>query len=218
MIRCRRCMICRCGVVWGRGRVVWGGGGVVRSWSRVIWLCLRVNRGPFISNFSNVSIVMVSSVLDMLSTTIRKSNRVRSAHSCAIRGFTSIESSLGVVISNCILIGVWLWGVLWLLVGCWVVGGRSWVVCGLVNHRGGLVNWGRVVWCRLVGWHWGVISWGRFVIRWGGLVVDRGGLVDRCWGMVWGRVVWCWGWVVGRLRMMIGSWCWMIWSRRRVVR
>jgi len=209
VVRCRgRVVRSRGGFVWGWCGFVWGRGGVV-------WLSLWIHRGSFVGNFSDVSVVMVSSVLDMLSSAIGKSNGVGSTYSVAIRGLASVESSLGVVISNCVLIGVWLWSVFWLLV--WsrggVVGGlvnhRGRVVGGLVNHRGGVV--GRLVnhrsWvvgglrvvgfrCRLICWHWGMVDWSRFVY-WGRVV--RGG----SW-VVWGRtrvvgglwVIGCWGRVI----------------------
>ena len=183
---------CRGGVVRSRGGVVWGWCGFVWGRGGVVWLSLWIYRGSFVCNFSNVSIVMVSSVLDMLSSAIGKSNRVGSAYSVAIRGFASTESSLGVVISNCVLIGIWLRSVFWLLV--W---SRGRVVGGLVNHRGWMVGRLRVVGfrCGPVGWHWGMVDWSRFVywgrvvgggawvVRGRARVVCRFGVV-RCWGMV----------------------------------
>jgi len=181
------------GMVRGRGGVVWG-----RSW--VVRLCLRIHRSSFICNFSDVPVVVVSSVLDMLSSAIGKSNGIRSAYSVAIRSFTSIKSSLGVVISNCVLISVRLWCIFWLLVwgGSRVVGrlvnNRGRVVCRLVNNRCWVV-------CRLVNNRCWVV----------------GGFVNHGGWMV-GRFVNHWGWMVGGLRM-VGLRCWLVgWHRGMVHR
>merc|ERR1712098_909327 len=95
-----------------------------------------------ICDLSNVAIVVISSVLHMLSSTIWEGYRVRTRDSLAIGGFTSTESSLGVIISNSIFIGVRLWRVFRLLV-CRgrVVGCRSRFVDRLMhNNWGGLVG------------------------------------------------------------------------------
>merc|ERR1719232_105192 len=79
-------------------------------------------------------------VVHMLGTAIRKSNRVRSRDSsCTISSLLSIESSVGVVISNSISIGV---------------RGRlirvSWL--SSVISRGNLDNWGSMHnWSSMVG-------------------------------------------------------------------
>jgi len=73
-------------ICWGRGISLGGGG---------IGLDLRVDWDTLIGNISNISIVVVSSVLNVLGTAIRKSNRVRSRNNTvSIRGLTGIESSL----------------------------------------------------------------------------------------------------------------------------
>jgi len=156
---------------------------------------------------------MVSGVLDMLSTAIRKSNGVGSADSLAIRSFSSVESSLGVIISNGILVGVRLWGILWLLVrgGGWVIGwlvdNRLGVVDRLGDHGGWVVGWLVNHWCGVVGGFvnnrgWVIGSRGRFVGR-------CRGVVDRGWARVvrgrgWG-VVWCGGGMVRSGGGVIGS-------------
>merc|ERR1719320_737769 len=94
---------------------------------------IRVQSSSFIGNISNISIITISMVVHMLGTTIRKSNRVRSRDSsCTISSLFSIESRIGVVISNSISIGVW---------------GRlirvSWL--SSVISRGNLDNWGSMV-------------------------------------------------------------------------
>merc|ERR1719513_195984 len=94
---------------------------------------IRVNSSSFIGNISNISIISISMVVHMLGTTIRKGNRVRSRDSsCTISSLLSIESRIGVVISNSISIGVW---------------GRlirvSWL--SSVISRGNLDNWSSMV-------------------------------------------------------------------------
>merc|ERR1719477_134235 len=94
---------------------------------------IRVHSSSFIGNISNISIISISMVVHMLGTTIRKSNRVRSRDSsCSISSLLSIESSVGVVISYSVSIGV---------------RGRlirvSWL--SSVISRGNLDNWGSMV-------------------------------------------------------------------------
>jgi len=155
----------------------------------------------------------------MLSTAIRKSNGVGSANCLAIRGFSSVESSLGIIISHGILVGVWLGGILRLLVwgGCWVVGwlvdNRLGVVDRLVNYGGGVVGWFVNYRCRVVSrfvnnWGGNVRSGGRVVWFGGGFVCGYGGVIDRCWAwVVWGGawVVGCGGGVVGSRSWVVGS-------------
>jgi len=201
-------------MIWSWGGVVWG-----RSW--VVRLGLRIHRSSFICNFSDVPVVVVSSVLDMLSSAIGKSNGIRSAYSVAIRSFTSIKSSLGVVISNCVLISVRLWCIFWLLVwgGSRVVGGlvnnRGRVVCRLVNNRcwvvGGFVNH----WCWMVG---------GFVNHWGWMVGGLRMVGLGCWligghrGMVHRSRFVCRGWVIRGRAMMVRGRARMVWGGSRMVR
>merc|ERR1719477_384704 len=101
--------------------------GSLNNWS------IRVHSSSFIGNISNISIISISMVVHMLGTTIRKSNRVRSRDSsCSISSLFSIESSVGVVISYSVSIGV---------------RGRlirvSWL--SSVISRGNLDNWGSMV-------------------------------------------------------------------------
>merc|ERR1719477_284517 len=75
--------------------------GSLNNWS------IRVHSSSFIGNISDISIISISMVVHMLGTTIRKSNRVRSRDSsCSISSLFSIESSVGVVISYSVSIGV----------------------------------------------------------------------------------------------------------------
>jgi len=92
-----------CGISWGS----------LDNWS--IW----VDSSSFIGDISNISIISVGGVFHMLSTAVRKSNRVGSSNSSgAISSFLSIESSIGVVVSNSIGVSVrgGLIGVSWFMV------------------------------------------------------------------------------------------------------
>ena len=78
---------------------------------------------------------MVSSVSNVLSAAIREGNGVRSSHSSgSIRGLSSIEVSLGVVISNSVLVGVGCVNMSWLNISS-MSWGISW---------GSMDNWGMV--------------------------------------------------------------------------
>merc|ERR1711970_1456386 len=99
---------------------------------------IRIDSGSFISNISNISIISISMVVHMLGTAIRKSNRVRSRDSsCTISSLFSIESSIGVVVSNSISIGVRrrLIRVSWL---------RSMISWGNLDNRGSMNNRGSI--------------------------------------------------------------------------
>ena len=145
----------------GRCRLVGRGG--------VVGLSLRVMRLSLVGDISNISVVVVSGVLDMLGPAIRKSNAVGSSHgTVAISSLSSVELGLGVVISNSILESI---------------------RCGLLLvDRGSMVGrlGGRVVGggSRVVG---GSMVDGRGMVDYGGMVDNRGvmdnrGMVDR--GMV----------------------------------
>jgi len=85
----------------------------------------RVDSLTFISDFSDVSIVTISLVVDVLGSSIRESNRVGSGDgSSSVRGLSSVEGSLGVVISDSILKGI----------------GRG----SIIDFRGMMSNWGMV--------------------------------------------------------------------------
>jgi len=124
--------------------VSWGWG--ISLWCRSIRLGLRVDWDTLVGNISNISINMVSGILDNLGTAIGKSNSVRSRHNTiSIRSFTSVESSLGVVIGHSIFISVWFRSSL--LFNIWGRGMVSWscmdnrgMVSGSSNNRG-MVSW-----------------------------------------------------------------------------
>merc|ERR1719208_653802 len=103
------------------GRGIGGGRGVVR-------LLLWVDSGSLIGDISDISIITIAGVLDMLDTSIGKSNGVRSSNvGGTIRLLLSIEVSLGVVISNSVGEGV----------GGDLIG----VLLGLVGNSRGVVSW-----------------------------------------------------------------------------
>merc|ERR1719320_328391 len=123
--------------LWKFGlRVVRGGLG------RSIGLGLRVVGNSLVGHISNITVVVVSGVVHGLGPAIRKSNGVGSSDgTVAIRGLSSVEGSLGVVISNTILVGVGLRSLLVLsrgvIGGSRLVGrGRGVVGGGLVHNRG----------------------------------------------------------------------------------
>jgi len=193
-------------ISWGRG---------ISLGCRCIRLGLRIDWDTLVGNISNITIVVVSSVLDILGTAIRKSNSVRSRNNTiSIRGFSSVESSLGVIISNSILVSVRLRGSLLLNIRGRLVGrGRGMVGRGSLHNRGvvgrgdfhdrgvvswGSNNWGVVSWSYLdrglVSWgsnNWSIVSWGsnNWSMVSGSNLDNRGSMVD------WGRgsmVNWSW--------------------------
>merc|ERR1719290_205138 len=131
----------------------WSG---MNNWGSIGWSSLNnrgiwVDSGSFIGNISNITIISISMVVHMLGTAIRKSNGVRSRDSsCTISSLFSIKSSLRVVISNSVSVGVRrrLIRVSWL---------------SSMVSRGNLDNWSSMN-------NWGVISRGS---------VDNGGSMDN---------------------------------------
>ena len=118
----------------GRGR-----GGNIRS-------SLRVDSDTVIGNLSNISVVVVGGVLDMLGTAVGKSNIVRSRHNTgSISSLSSVEVSLGIVISNSVGVSVRLINMGRLNIsGCGVIS-RGWGVCrGSMDDRGMVDIWGMV--------------------------------------------------------------------------
>jgi len=100
---------------------------------------IRVSSNSIISDISNISVVVVGGVLDMLGTAIRKSNIIRSRNNTSsISSLSSVEVSLGVVISNSVLVSV----------GLISIGGLSSMVSrgsmdywGMVDNGGSVDNW-----------------------------------------------------------------------------
>ena len=82
--------------------VVGGGRGIGRGDS------LGVLSSSLIGHISNISIITIGGVGDMLDSAVRKGNRVGSLGIAGtIRGLLSVEVGLGVVISNSVGVGVW---------------------------------------------------------------------------------------------------------------
>ena len=107
----------------GRGR-----GGDIRLGFGVDWDSL-------IGYVSDISVVVVGGVLDMLGATIGKSNIVRSRNNTSsISSLSSVEVSLGVVISNSVLVGVGFVNMSWLNISS-----MSWSI-----SWGSMDNWGMV--------------------------------------------------------------------------
>ena len=111
----------------GRGRR-----SVDRSSMSVSFLWLwGVDRGTLIGNFSNKSVVVVSSVGGGLDSAIGKSNHERSGNfAFSILSFGLLEVVLGVVINDSVFIGEWLRGELLLLISR-----------GRVVSRGSTISW-----------------------------------------------------------------------------
>ena len=157
--------------------------------SGMIGLGLWVLGNTFVPHISNITRVGIGNTIgDNLGAAIGKGNTVLASSGISVPLLVLTKVSLGVVISNSVLISVHSWGIIsWLLVA----------VDWLVNHRGRVVHWSSVD--------------NRLVDHWGGMV-DRGGMDNRLvnhWGGVidWGSVhnwlvdnrswVVDWGWVVG---------------------
>ena len=106
---------------------------VGRGRSGDIGLGFRVDWDSLIGDVSDISVVVVGGVLNMLGAAIRKSNIVRSRNNTgSISSLSSVEVSLGVVISNSVLVGVGFVNVSWLNISS-VSWGISW---------GSMDNWG----------------------------------------------------------------------------
>merc|ERR1719402_1787170 len=102
--------------------VSWGS---MDNWS---WSILSLS---IISDISNITIIVIGVIVDMLDSAIRKSNRVGSLISTStIRRLSSLEVRLGVVISNSIGVSV----------------------------RGNNI-WGSIGWSSMSN-NWSMISWG----------------------------------------------------------
>merc|ERR1739846_208104 len=101
---------------------------------------IRVSSDSIISDISDISVVVVGGVLDMLGTTIGKSNIIRSRdNTVSISSLSSVEVSIGVVISNSVLVGIGLISIGWLR---GMVSRGSMDNRGVVDNRGMVDNWG----------------------------------------------------------------------------
>jgi len=142
---------------------------VSRGRGRVVRLSLRVDRDSLVGHIGDITVVVVGGVLNVLGPAIGKSNRVAASHGTGgIRCLSSVESGLGVVISNTILIGIRS-GLL--LHGGVAISGGGVVDNGSVGNDGGGVHG--------VGNDRGVVRGrgmvdNRGVVRGGGSMVSRG--------------------------------------------
>merc|ERR1719412_3034034 len=119
-------MVSRGGMM-NRGSMV-GRGGMIN---------LRIGSISLVGDISNIAIVATSGVLDVLGPAVRKSNRVGALDiAVVITSLSSVEGSLGVVVSNSVLEGVGLGG---LVIGNGVVGGGMVGGSGVV-HSGSVVG------------------------------------------------------------------------------
>ena len=140
----------------GRGRGIDGLGGIGSLGG--ILLLGGVDWGSLVGDISDKAVVSVSGVGDSLDTAIGKVDPVRSSHvSGSILRLSSVERSLGVVISNSVLEGVGLRGLI-------VDLSLGVVSRGSVVDRGSMVGGGNL--------HDGSSVVGR------GSVVDRGSMVS----------------------------------------
>merc|ERR1719480_299317 len=157
-----RLMVCGGWLVIGRFWLMVG-----RSW-RMIRFLLWIVSSSLIGHLRLVSIVVVSGVLDMLDTAVRKLDRVRATDNIAIRCLSSPEVCLTVIISHSILIGVGLRGVFFLVVDRFrFMVDRFWCMVGrfrfMVDRFWCMVD---RFWC-MVGGGWGVVHRGRgSMIHW----------------------------------------------------
>ena len=136
--------------VVSRGRGVGGGGGVLSL--------------SLISDLSDVAVVVIDVVVDVLDPAVRKSNGVRTLPlASSIIRLSSVEVGVGVVVSDGVLVGVGRY-----LIGVHLsnsVGNRGMISRGSVDN-GGVISWSSVD-------HRGSMVCG-------GSVDHRGGMV--CWG------------------------------------
>ena len=176
----------------------------------------------FVGDISDKAIVSIGVVLDMLDTSIRKVDRVRSFHVAgSVTCLASAEHRLGIVVGHRVvvrvgrdLVSVGRLGVVGGL--CWSMAGGGSVVdmcrsmvgmCSFdywsVVDLGWFVGGGSICrsWC-MVSWSSGGVCRCRSSVGW-----CRGVRISRCWRMVgWGRR-WCgvgvigwgvvWGWSCG---------------------
>merc|ERR1712115_48026 len=114
----------------------WGIGGGNSLWG---------GSSSLIGDISNISIISIGGVLNMLDSAIRKSNRVSSLDIAGtIRGLLSIEVGLGVVISNSIGVGIrrdlisisWGWSMI-----SWSSMGNNWGMDSMGHNRCSMNNW-----------------------------------------------------------------------------
>jgi len=154
----------------------WGmvsGGGMSNNWgSSIGW-------GSLVGDISNIAIIVIGMVADVLDSAIRKVDRVRTINdTSSIIVLSLLECSTGVVISNSV--GVRIWGNLSKVISN--IPSLHW---GMVSRGSMSNNWGMVSWSSMSN-NWGMISWGSVdsMVNWG---MDSMG---NNWGSVDGVVDW----------------------------
>merc|ERR1712102_45911 len=185
----------------------WGIGGGNSLW---------VGSSSLIGDISNISIICIGGVLDMLDSAIRKSNRVSSLDIAgAIRGLLGIEVSLGVVIGNSIGVGVggdlisisWScsmisWGNLgnnwgmdsmsynWGSMHNWA--GNNWGVDSMSHNWGSMDNWAGNNWGSMYSMsNWSMDNWAGNSDRGSMYSMGNsnwGSMGDNSWANMWGKV------------------------------
>ena len=132
--------------------------------SRGVSMNIRIDRCSFVTYIGDKTIVMVCCIVNVLGSTIRKSNGVGSGHSAVdVGSFGGVEGSFGVVIVDTVLEGVGSRGLV-------LVGWSRVVRSGMVGSGGRMVrSGGRMVWRggRMVG------SGSRSVLRCGKCACDQ---------------------------------------------
>jgi len=166
--------------------VIWFLTSIGRDWGSLV-RCrgIRVDSSSLIGNISNIAFIAISLVVDMLGTAVRESNGVRSGSiAITITSLSSVECSIGVVISNSVGVSVRrrLIGISRLsMVGRGMVDNRGMVSGSSVDNRGVVDNWGMVSRGSMVD-NGGMISWSSMdnrggVVSWGS--VDNRGVISR---------------------------------------
>jgi len=160
----------------------WGSMG--NNWGMVSWGSVgnwgsSIGWGSLIGDISDITIIVISMILDVLDSAIGKVDRVFTINNTgSIIVLSLLESSTRVVISNSI--GVRVWGNL-----SKVISNISSLHWGMVSRGSMSNNWGMVSWSSMSN-NWGMISWGSVdsMVNWG---MDGMG---NNWGSVDGVVDW----------------------------
>jgi len=172
---------------WGMDGVGnnWGSGhGVGNNWGMVSWGSMgnwgsSIGWGSLIGDISDITIIVISMILDVLDSAIGKVDRVFTINNTgSIIVLSLLESSTRVVISNSI--GVRVWGNL-----SKVISDISSLHWGMVSRGSMSNNWGMVSWSSMSN-YWGMVSWGSMSNNWGsmdGTVSNNWGSVGNDWGM-----------------------------------
>ena len=125
-------MIDRCWFVYWSGVITWSR---LMNWS---WSSISLIR-----YISNVTRIVISSVFDVLASSIRKQHRIVSVYVTSIGIFRGFKVGTSIIITHAVSIMVWSGLVFWLMIRrCWFIR-WSW----------GMISWG------VVGWCWCMISW-----------------------------------------------------------